>query len=164
MFQNPQSVVRCAPRSFSTKLAFQAGLLFLLGAVLSAGCVSKEQYESEKVRGLNFQRLLAQEEKRADTLDDKLAHKDKEIAKLSTQLKETQETIASLKSQNRELTLELNALKEQGHSQPDQESLSTSPGPDLDPSKDKPHSGPSLSDPFLSEEELRKMLDQGKTK
>ena len=33
------------------------------------GCVMKEQYEAEKNRALNFQRLLAQEEKRTGDLD-----------------------------------------------------------------------------------------------
>ena len=163
MFQNPQSGVPypCATRSFSTRSAFQAGLLFLLSAVLSAGCVSKEQYQSEKVRGLNYQRLLAQEEKRADTLDAKLAHKDKEINELNAQLKETKDKITSLESQNRDLTVELNALKKQSHSQGEQESVPDSTTPSKDPglSREKPLSEPSLSDPFMSEEELLKILD-----
>ena len=163
MFHNPQSGVpyRCAPRSFSTKLASQAGLLFLLSAVLSAGCVSKEQYQSEKVRGLNYQRLLAQEEKRADTLDAKLAHKDKEIDKLNAELKETKDKIASLESQNRDLTVELNDLKKQSRSQLKQESVPDSTTLSKDPglSEEKPLSEPSLSDPFMSEEELLKILD-----
>lgn len=162
MAPNPQSGVQYqyAPRSFSTKSAFQAGLLFLLSAVLSAGCVSKEQYESEKVRGLNFQRLLAQEEKRANTLDAKLAHKDKEINKLNTQLKETKDKVASLESQNRDLTVELNALKKQDRRQAEQESLpdSTTLPTDSALSKEKSLPEPSLSDPFMSEEELLKIL------
>ena len=52
---------------------FYIGLLCLLGTTLSAGCVSSEKLKAEKVRGLNFQRLLAQEEKRADTLNAQLA-------------------------------------------------------------------------------------------
>lgn len=164
MFQNPQPGVRhqSAPRSFSTRLTFQAGILFLLGAILSAGCVSKEQYESEKVRGLNFQRLLAQEEKRANTLDAKLTHKDKEINELNTQLKKTKDKIAALESQNRDLTAELNALKEQGRLRPEQEPVpdSSALSTDLGSSKDGPFSEPSLSDPFMSEEELKNLLDR----
>lgn len=163
MFQNPQSGVPypCTPRSFLTRSAFQAGLLFLLTAVLSAGCVSKEQYQSEKVRGLNFQRLLAQEEKRANTLDAKLAHKDKEITQLNAQLKETQDKIASLESQNRDLTVELNALKKQDRRRAEQESLPDSATLPKDSGlpKEKLLSEPSLSDPFMSEEELLKILD-----
>lgn len=163
MTPNLQSGVlyQCAARSFSTKLPYQAGLLFLLTAVLSAGCVSKEQYESEKVRGLNFQRLLAQEEKRANTLDAKLGHKDKEITKLNAQLKETQDKIASLESQNRDLTVELNALKKQDRRRAEQESLPDSAALPKDSGlpREKLLSEPSLSDPFMSEEELLKILD-----
>ena len=162
MTPDPQSGVQgqCAPHLFWTRLTYQTGLLFLLSAILSAGCVSQEQYNSEKVRGLNFQRLLAQEEKRANTLEAKLAHKDKEINKLNAELKETKDKIALLESQNHDLTDELDALKEQGRRQvepesvPDSASLSTDSGP----SKEKALSEPSLSDPFMSEEELLKIL------
>ena len=152
---------QCVPRSASTKLAFQTGLLFLLSVVLSAGCVSKEQYEAEKIRGLNFQRLLTQVEKRADTLDTKLTHKDKEINKLNAQLKETKDKIAALESQNRDLTVELNALKEQNRLRAEQESIpdSSAPSKDSGLAKKMPLSEPSLSDPFMSEEELLKILD-----
>ena len=152
---------QCAPRVFWTRLTYQTGLLFFLGAVLSVGCVNKEQYEAEKVRGLNFQRLLAQEEKRANTLDAKLAHKDKEIKKLTAELKETKDKIASLESQNRDLTVELDALKEQSRRQADEESVPDAPtlSKDSGLSKEKPPSEPSLSDPFMSEEELLKILD-----
>jgi len=37
-----------------------------------SGCVMAEKYEQEKARGLNFQRLLAQEEKRTAELDAEL--------------------------------------------------------------------------------------------
>ena len=165
MISNPQSGVQCqvTPRSFSASLTYQVGLLFLLGVVLSAGCVSKEQYEAEKVRGLNFQRLLAQEEKRADTLNAQLAQKDKELEELNSQLKETTDKIASLESQNRDLTVELNALKEQSRHQVEQEPVSDSPVPSTAPtvSKDTSLSEPSLSDPFMSEEELRNLLESG---
>ena len=161
MNPNPQSGVQSqrAPRSFSARLTFQAGMLFLLGAVLAAGCVSKEQYESEKVRGLNFQRLLAQEEKRADTLAAKLAHKDKEVNELNAQLKETKEKIASLESQNRDLTSELNALKEQNRPRPEQEPVPDSSALSKDPGSSKV-SETLLSDPFMSEEELKNLLDR----
>lgn len=163
MTPNTQSSVQgqCAPRLFWTRLTYQTGLLFLLSAVLSAGCVSKEQHEAEKVRGLNFQRLLAQEEKRVNTLNAKLAHQDKEINKLNAELKETKDKIASLESQNHDLTAELDALKEQSHRQAEPESVpdSTSLSTDSGPSKEKALSEPSLSDPFMSEEELLKILD-----
>ena len=151
---------QCAPHVFWTRLTYQTGLLFLLSAILSAGCVSKEQYNSEKVRGLNFQRLLAQEEKRVNTLNAKLAHQDKEIKQLNAELKETKDKIASLESQNRDLIVELDTLKEQRRRQAGQESVpdSTTLSKDSGLSKEKPLSEPSLSDPFMSEEELLKIL------
>ena len=155
-----------APRSFSTKLASQMAVLFLLSAVLAAGCVNTEKYEAEKIRGLNFQRLLAQEEKRANKLNAQLALKDKEINELTGQLKETKDKVASLESQSRDLTVELNALKEQSRRRQDQEPVPDSPALSKDPglSKDRPLSDTSLSDPFMSEEELMNMLDRGETK
>ena len=47
------------------------GLLVLTGLNLS-GCVMSEKYEAEKARSLNFQRLLAQEEKRSAELDSEV--------------------------------------------------------------------------------------------
>ena len=162
MLPNPLSGVPCrrAFRSLWTGLVSRAGLLFLLGAVLSAGCVNKEKYESEKVRSLNFQRLLAQEEKRANTLDAKLAHKEEEINELNARLKETKDTIASLESQNRDLTVEVNTLKAQsGHqAEPEPVQDSTAPSNDSGPSRGTSLSEPSFSDPFMSEEDLMKML------
>ena len=168
MIPKPQSGVQrqSVPRSFSTRLVFQMATLFLLSAVLSAGCVVTEQYEAEKVRGLNFQRLLAQEEKRANKLNAQLAHKDKEINELNGQLKETKDKVASLESQNRDLTVELNAIKEQSRRRQEQKPVPDSPALSKDPgpSKDEPLSETSLSDPFMSEEELMNMLDRGETK
>lgn len=163
MISKPQSEMPCqsAPRSFSTKLMFQAGMLFLLSVVLSAGCVSTEKLAAEKVRSLNFQRLLAQEEKRANTLNAKLAQKDKEINELQAQLKETKDAIAALESQNRNLIAEFNALQEQSRQPQAQEPGPDSPALSLDPgtSEDRPLSEPSLSDPFMSDEDLLKILE-----
>ncbi len=141
--------------ALSAKLALQGGILFLLTAILSTGCVSKELHQAEKTRGLNFQRLLAQEEKRADTLSAKLAQKAKEIDELTAQLKETKDQITSLESKNRDLTVELNALKGQSRHQPEQEPVpdATVLSQDSAPSGDKPLSEPSPSAPSLKSEE-----------
>ena len=163
MIPKPQSEVRCqpAPSLYSTRWMFHIGILCLLGTVLSAGCVSSEKLKAEKVRALNFQRLLAQEEKRVNTLNAQLAQKDKEIGKLNNQLKETKDKIGVLESQNRNLTAELNALRQQSlllqeqEPAPDSPSLSQVP----DTSTDGPPSEPSLSDPFVSDEELLKILE-----
>ena len=41
----------------------------ICGGLLLSGCVMAEKYDAEKARSLNFQRLLAQEEKRTGELD-----------------------------------------------------------------------------------------------
>ncbi len=163
MIQKAQTVLQCQPTShlYSTCWMFHIGILCLLGTVLSAGCVSSEKLKAEKVRGLNFQRLLAQEEKRADALDAQLAQKNKEITKLNSQLEETKAQIGVLESQNRNLTAELDALRKESLHQQDQKSAQDSPGlsQDSGTSKESPSAAPTLSDPFVSDEELLKILE-----
>ena len=163
MIHKPQTVLHCQPASrlYSTGGMFCLSILCLLGAILPSGCVSSEKLKGEKVRALNFQRLLAQEEKRANTLDAQLAQKDKKIDELNTQLKETKAKIGSLESENRTLTAELNALRKE--ILPPQDQKSAPDSPDLsrnrDATEDGPPSEPSLSDPFMSDEELLKILE-----
>ena len=78
-------------------LTVMAGMLVCGG--LLTGCVSTEKYEAEKARALNFQRLLAQEEKRT--------------GELNVKYQDTQRQIGSFESQNRDLNAELEALREQ---------------------------------------------------
>ena len=65
----------------------------------SSSCVMKEQYEAEKTRALNFQRLLAQEEKRTGELD--------------AEAKRLKRDLPELEAKNRELTAQLQAVREQ---------------------------------------------------
>lgn len=76
-------------------------VLCLVGgiSVVSSGCVMKEQYEAEKNRALNFQRLLAQEEKRTGELD--------------AEAKRLKRDLPELEAKNRELTAQLQAVREQ---------------------------------------------------
>ena len=74
-------------------------IICLLGNGILVGCVSSGKYEGEKARALNFQRLLAQEEKRT--------------GELSSQIQETKRQLVSLGSQNKDLTIEIDALREQ---------------------------------------------------
>jgi Skp family chaperone for outer membrane proteins len=67
--------------------------------LVSSGCVMKEQYEAEKTRALNFQRLLAQEEKRTGELD--------------AEAKRLKRDLPELEAKNRELTAQLQAVREQ---------------------------------------------------
>lgn len=68
-------------------------------ALMTSGCVMKEQYDAEKNRALNFQRLLAQEEKRTGDMEA-------EVKRLKRDLPE-------LEAKNRELTAQLQAVREQ---------------------------------------------------
>lgn len=72
--------------------------ILVCGGLLT-GCVSSEKFEAEKARALNFQRLLAQEEKRT--------------GELNVKYQDTQRQLASLQSQTRDLNAELEALREQ---------------------------------------------------
>ena len=68
-------------------------------AMLMTGCVMAEKYEAEKARSLNFQRLLAQEEKRTGDLD--------------AELKRTKTQAGELEGRNREMAAQIQAVREQ---------------------------------------------------
>lgn len=108
-----------------------------MSAVLLSGCVSTGQYEAEKAKALNFQRLLAQEEQRTDVLD--------------ARLQETQQEVSALGSQNRELAAERDALRDQMASRQTTVPAVDVPAPasDMDITPEM-----SLSDPSLSEFDL----------
>lgn len=108
-----------------------------MGAVLLSGCVSTGEYEAEKAKALNFQRLLAQEEQRTDELD--------------ARLQEIQQEISSLGSQNRELAAERDTLRDQVSNQQArvQDGNASDPASEMDIPPDM-----SFSDPALSEFEL----------
>ncbi len=74
-------------------------LAVCLGGVLLSGCVMPEKYEAEKARALNFQRLLAQEEKRTGELD--------------SDVKRVKREAAELESKNRQMAAQLQAVREQ---------------------------------------------------
>jgi LysM repeat protein len=67
--------------------------------LLLTGCVMAEKYEAEKARSLNFQRLLAQEEKRTGDLD--------------AELKRVKAQATELEGRNREMTAQMQAVREQ---------------------------------------------------
>jgi LysM repeat protein len=80
------------------KMVYHTFLVFVGGFVLS-GCVLSEKYEAEKARSLNFQRLLAQEEKRTSELD--------------SEVKRTKRELSEYEARNRELTAQVQAVREQ---------------------------------------------------
>jgi LysM repeat protein len=74
-------------------------LLIVTAATWLGGCVMTEKYEAEKTRALNFQRLLAQEEKRTGELD--------------AQVKQLRRDATEIDARSRELTAQLQAVREQ---------------------------------------------------
>lgn len=80
--------------------------LWLVGAIIIGmspvigGCVvMEEKYNAEKARSLNFQRLLAQEEKRS--------------LELESEVKRTKIELADFEARNRELGSQVQAVREQ---------------------------------------------------
>ena len=83
-----------------TALSPAGGVIMLIsGTLMLSGCVLSEKYEAEKARSLNFQRLLAQEEKRTGELDN--------------EVKRTKRELAEFETRNRELTAQVQAVREQ---------------------------------------------------
>ncbi len=105
-----------------------AGMLVFGG--LLTGCVSSEKYEAEKARALNFQRLLAQEEKRT--------------GELNVKYQDVQRQVGSLESQDRDMNAELEALRDQLNRS--HEELSRVRGGGMAESDDLKLSEPSISE------------------
>lgn len=74
--------------------------ILLCSGVLANGCVVlEEKYNAEKARSLNFQRLLAQEEKRT--------------AELDSEVRRTKAELAEFEARNRELSAQVQVAREQ---------------------------------------------------
>jgi hypothetical protein len=71
----------------------------ICGGLLLGGCVMAEKYDAEKARSLNFQRLLAQEEKRTGELD--------------SEAKRSKNELMEYEARNRELTAKLQVAREE---------------------------------------------------
>lgn len=71
----------------------------MCGGLLLGGCVMAEKYDAEKARSLNFQRLLAQEEKRTGELD--------------SEVKRSKNELMEYEARNRELTAQMQTIREQ---------------------------------------------------
>jgi hypothetical protein len=103
--------------------------MLVCGGLLT-GCVSSEKYEAEKARALNFQRLLAQEEKRT--------------GELNVKYQDVQRQVGSLESQSRDVNAELEALRDQLNRS--HEELSRVRGGGMAESDDLKLSEPSISE------------------
>lgn len=76
-----------------------AGLLAVCSLLLGGCVVLEEKYDAEKARSLNFQRLLAQEERRS--------------AELESEVKRTKRELMEFEVRNRELLAQVQAIREQ---------------------------------------------------
>jgi LysM repeat protein len=89
------------------------GLIILCGGPLLSGCVVlEEKYNAEKARSLNFQRLLAQEEKRTAELDSEVKRTKKELTEFEARNRELSAQVQSAREQMGRLQEEAEAIKE----------------------------------------------------
>ncbi|TKS60958.1 MAG: hypothetical protein EWM72_00945 [Nitrospira sp.] len=89
------------------------GLLMLCCGPLVSGCVVlEEKYNAEKARSLNFQRLLAQEEKRTAELDSEVKRTKIELAEFEARNRELSAQVHSVRDQIGRLQEETEAIKE----------------------------------------------------
>jgi len=139
MTKSHHAAVTKRDHSWRVKHIICLSIICLLSSGLFAGCVSSEKYEAEKARALNFQRLLAQEEKRT--------------GELNTQVQGSKRQIASIDAQNKDLTIELDALRDQMSRQDkNMDSMGSDSGlSDLSSGSDLTLSEPSLSEFGLSD-------------
>ena len=87
--------------------------MLLCGGWLVSGCVVlEEKYNAEKARSLNFQRLLAQEEKRTAELDSEIRHTKTELAEFETRNRELSAQVQMAREQMARLQEEAEAIRE----------------------------------------------------
>ena len=89
------------------------GLAVVCTTLLLNGCVVlEEKYNAEKTRSLNFQRLLAQEEKRTAELDSEVKRTKKELAEFEARNRELSAQVQSAREQMGRLQEETDAVRE----------------------------------------------------
>jgi hypothetical protein len=76
------------------------------------GCVMAEKYDAEKARSLNFQRLLAQEEKRTGELDSEAKRSKNELMEYEARNRELMAQLQSSREQLARVQEEAEAMKE----------------------------------------------------
>lgn len=76
------------------------------------GCVMAEKYDAEKARSLNFQRLLAQEEKRTGELDSEVKRSKNELMEYEARNRELMAQIQASREQLARVQEEAEAMKE----------------------------------------------------
>jgi predicted ribosome quality control (RQC) complex YloA/Tae2 family protein len=86
--------------------------VLLMGALVTSGCVMSEKYEAEKARSLNFQRLLAQEEKRTAELDSEVKRAKRELSEMEARNRELGAQVEAVRQQAAQIQEEAEAMKE----------------------------------------------------
>ena len=86
--------------------------LLILGSLQLSGCVMSEKYEAEKARSLNFQRLLAQEEKRSAELDAEVKRSKRELSEYEARNRELGAQVEAVRQQAAQIQEEAQAMKE----------------------------------------------------
>ena len=87
-------------------------LMFCCIPLLSSCVVLEEKYSAEKARSLNFQRLLAQEEKRTAELDSEVKRTKKEMTEFEARNRELSAQVQAAREQMGRLQEETEAIKE----------------------------------------------------
>lgn len=86
--------------------------LLVLGSLTLGGCVMSEKYEAEKARSLNFQRLLAQEEKRSSELDSEVKRTKRELSEYEARNRELGAQVEAVRQQAAQIQEEAQTMKE----------------------------------------------------
>lgn len=86
--------------------------LLVLASLTLGGCVMSEKYEAEKARSLNFQRLLAQEEKRSSELDSEVKRTKRELSEYEARNRELGAQVEAVRQQAAQIQEEAQAMKE----------------------------------------------------
>ncbi|HEY6261344.1 MAG TPA: LysM peptidoglycan-binding domain-containing protein [Nitrospiraceae bacterium] len=84
----------------------------ICGGLLMGGCVMAEKYDAEKARSLNFQRLLAQEEKRTGELDSEAKRSKNELMEYEARNRELMAQLQATRDQLARVQEEAEAMKE----------------------------------------------------
>jgi len=84
----------------------------ICGVLLLSGCVMAEKYDAEKARSLNFQRLLAQEEKRTGELDSEAKRSKSELMEYEARNRELTTQVQDMREQMAQVQEEAEAMKE----------------------------------------------------
>ena len=87
-------------------------VIIICGGLLMGGCVMAEKYDAEKARSLNFQRLLAQEEKRTGELDSEVKRAKNELVEYETRNRELTGQLQATRDQMTRVQEEAEAMKE----------------------------------------------------